>query len=83
MHHRYLDLVVGNRSIPVLEELNERATSILKVQKAVNEMKSSKAPGLDRIPVECVKKVCMTVLECSVRLLKAFHNMGPISKVLI
>ena len=48
--------VVGNWRKPVLGDLNERAISLEEVGKAVNEMKSGKAPGLDRFPVECLKK---------------------------
>ena len=50
--------------MPVLGELNERATS-------VNEMISGKAPGLDVFPVECLKKDGMAVLEWLTRLLNA------------
>ena len=37
----------------MLGALNERAISLEEVRKAVNEMKSGKAPGLDGFPVEC------------------------------
>ena len=39
--------VVGNRRMPVLGDLNERALSLEEVGEAVKEMKSGKAPGLD------------------------------------
>ena len=45
--------IVGNWRMAVLEDLNERAISLVKVSEAVNEMKSGKAPGLDGFPVEC------------------------------
>ena len=32
----------------------------------MNEMKSSKAPGLDGFPMECLEKGGMAVLECLV-----------------
>ena len=40
--------VLGNWWMPVLGDLNERAISLEEVREAVNEMKSGKAPGLDR-----------------------------------
>ena len=40
--------VVGNWQMPVLGDLNERAISLEEVGKAVKEMKSGKAPVLDR-----------------------------------
>ena len=49
--------------MPVLRDLNERAISLEEVGKAVNEIKSGKAPGLDGFPVECLKKGGMA---CSV-----------------
>ena len=39
--------IVGDRMVPVLGELNERAKSMQEVRMAVNEMKSGKAIGLD------------------------------------
>ena len=56
--------------MPVLAELNERTISTEEV-KSVNEMKSSKAPGQDEFPVECLSKFGMAVLEWLVRLLNA------------
>ena len=41
----------------VFGDLNERAISLKEVGKALNDMKSGKATGLDRFPVECLKKV--------------------------
>ena len=61
--------VVGNWRMPVLGDLNERAISLEEVRKAVNKMRSGKAPGLDGFPVECVKKGGMAVLEWLVPLL--------------
>ena len=40
--------VLGNWWMPVLGDLNERAISLEEVGEGVNEMKSGKAPGLDR-----------------------------------
>ena len=40
----------------MLGDLNERAISLEEVGEVVNEIKSSKAPGLDGFPVECLKK---------------------------
>ena len=53
--------VSGDSRMPVLGELNERAISIDKVREAVNEMKSSKVPGLNGFPVECLKKGGMVI----------------------
>ena len=55
--------VVGNWRTPVLGNLNERAISLEDMWEAMNEMKSGKAPGLERFPVECLKKGGMAVLE--------------------
>ena len=51
-----VDITGGISSLPPLMSLEE-------VREAVNEMKSGKAPGLDRFPVECLKKGGMAVLE--------------------
>ena len=53
----------------MLGEVNVRVMSIEEVREAVKEKKSGKAPGLDRFPVECLKKRGMAVLEWLVRLL--------------
>ena len=47
----------------MLGDLNERAISLEEVREAVNEMKSGKAPGLDRFPVKCLKNCGMPLLE--------------------
>ena len=70
--------VVGNWRMPVLGDLNERAISLEEVGDAVNEMKTSKAPGLDGFPVECLKKGGMAVLEWLVRLLNLSFDMGVV-----
>ena len=70
--------VVGNWRMPVLGDLNERAISLEEIGEAVNEMKSGKAPGLDRFPVECLKKCGMAVLELLVRLLSLSFDMGVV-----
>ena len=44
----------------------------------MNEMKYSKAPGLDGFPVECLKKGAMAVLEWLVRLLNISFDMGVV-----
>ena len=56
----------------MLGELNERAISI----EEVNEIKSSKAAGLDEFPVECLKKDGMAVLKWLVRLLNVGFEIG-------
>ena len=43
--------VVGKWRMPVFGELNERAIPLEEVGKAVKEMKSGKAPGLDGFPI--------------------------------
>ena len=48
--------VVGNWQMPMLGDLNERAISLEEVWEAVNEMKSGKAPGLDRFLVNFFKE---------------------------
>ena len=55
--------VVGNWRMSVLRYLNERAIYLVEVMKALNEMKSGKAPGLDLFPVECLKKGGTVLLE--------------------
>ena len=47
----------------------------------MNEIKSEKASGLDGIPVECLKKGGMAVLEWLVRLLTASFDMGVVPPV--
>ena len=46
----------------------------------MNEIKSGKAPGVDKFPVECLKKGGMSVLEWLVRLLNVNFNMGVVPK---
>ena len=60
---------VGDRRMSVLGELNGRAISIEEIKEAVM------APGLDRFPVEYLKK-CVAVLERLVRLLNVSFDMG-------
>ena len=48
----------------MLGDLNQREISLVEVRKAVNEMNSGKAPGLDGFPIECLKKGGTSVLEC-------------------
>ena len=54
---------VGNRRRPVLGELNVRAISIDEVRKAVNEIKSGKAPGLNEFPVKRLKKDSIAMIK--------------------
>ena len=70
--------VVSNWQLPVLGDMNEGAILLEKVREGVNEMKSGKAPGLDRFPVECLKKGGMAVLEWLVRLLNLSFDMGVV-----
>ena len=58
--------------------LNFKAISLEEVGEAVKEMKSSKAPGLDGFPVECLKKGGTAVLEWLVRLLNLSFDMGVV-----
>ena len=63
----------------MLGALNERAISLGEVGEAVNEMKSGKAPWLDRFPVEWLKKGGWhAVLEWLVRLLNLSFDMGVV-----
>ena len=59
--------------------MKEKAISLEEVGEAVNKMKSGKAPGLDKFPVECSKKFGMAVLEWLVRLLNLSFDMGVVS----
>ena len=70
--------VVGIWRMPVLGDLNERATSLEEVWEAVNEVKSGEAPGLYEFPVECLKRGGMAVLEWLVRLLNISFDMGVV-----
>ena len=47
--------VVGNWQMPVMGDLNERATSLEEVREAA-KTKSGQAPGLNGFPVQCLKK---------------------------
>ena len=67
---------VGNRWMPLLGDLNERAISLEEVGEAVKEIKSGKAPGRDGFLVECLKKGGMAVLEWLVRLLNGNFDIG-------
>ena len=53
--------LVGNWWMPVLGYLNERSISLEEVGEAVNEIIFGKPLGLDRFPVECLKKGSMAV----------------------
>ena len=68
----------GYWRILVLGELNGRAISIEEVREAVNEMKSGKAPVLDRFIVECLKKGGMAVLKLLFRLFNANFDKGVV-----
>ena len=62
----------------MLGYLIEMAILLEEGRDAVNAMKSDKAPGLDRIPVECLKKGSMAVLEWLVTLLNVSFDMGVV-----
>ena len=64
--------------MPVFGDLNERAISLEEVWEVVNEIKSGKAPGLDRFQVECLKRGSMAVLEWLVGLLNLTFDMGAV-----
>ena len=74
--------VVDNLRMPVLGDLNERAILLEEVGKAVKEIKSCKAPGLDLFPEECLKKGGIAVLEYLVRLLNVSFDARVVLKVL-
>ena len=44
----------------------------------MNEMKSGKAPGLDRFPVVCLKKVWYGYVGMVIRLLNLSFDMGAV-----
>ena len=60
----------------MLGDLNGRTISLVEVREAVNEMKSGKAPGLDGLTIECLKKGGMAVLEWLFILLNVFLIWG-------
>ena len=60
----------------MLGDLNEVTISLEELEQAGNEMKSGKAPTLDGLPVECLKKGGMAVLEWLVRLLNLSFYVG-------
>ena len=70
--------VVFNWRMPALGDLDERAISLEEVREAANEMKSGKAPGMDGIKVECLKKGSFSLLEWLVRLLNLNFVMGVV-----
>ena len=41
--------------MPILGELNEKAVTVKQVQKVLNKMKMTRAPGLDGCSVKCLK----------------------------
>ena len=51
----------------------------MEVGEAVNEIKSGKAPGLDRFSVELLKKSGTAVLKWLVRLLNISVHIGVVS----
>ena len=55
--------VDGNWKMPVFGDLNKRSITVEEVREKVNETKSGEGPGLDRFPVECLKKGGMAVVE--------------------
>ena len=70
--------VLCNWRMPVFGDLNGRAISLEEVEEAVNVMKSGKAQGLDGIPVQCLKKCGISVLEWLVRLLNVSFDIGVV-----
>ena len=65
---READIVaVGGVQVPVMVEENEREITIEEVKRVLNEMKGSKASGMDGMRVEMLKEGGMTVLEWLVR----------------
>ena len=66
----------------MLGELNESAISSVEVRKAVNEMKSGKAPGQDGFPVECLKKGSTAVLEWLVKVESSMARSLPVENLL-
>ena len=65
----------------MLGDLNGRAISLVEVREAVNEMKSSKTPGLDGLSVECLnfkERWYGSVRLLLVRLLHVSFDMGVV-----
>ena len=66
---READIVaVGGVQVPVMGEENEREITIKEVERAMNETKGGKAPGMDGVKVEMLTEGGVTVLEWLVRL---------------
>ena len=54
---READIVaVGGVQVPVMGEENEREITIEELERALNEAKGSKAPGMDGVRVEMLKE---------------------------
>ena len=56
-------MAVGDVQVPVMGEENEREITREEVKRALNEMKGSKAPGMDGVRVEMLKEGGVIVLE--------------------
>ena len=69
--------LAGNWRMMVLGDC-KRAISLEEVGEAVNEVKSGKAPGMDRFLVECLNKGGMAVLEWLVILLNSSFDIGVV-----
>ena len=66
---READIVaVAGVEVPVMGDENEREITREEVERALNEMKEGKAPGVDGEKVEMLKGAGVTVLEWLVRL---------------
>ena len=60
-------MAVGGVQVPVMGEENEREITREEVERALNEMKGGKAPGMDGVRVEILKVWGVTILESLVR----------------
>ena len=61
-------VAVGSVEVPVMGEENERGITREEVERALNETKAGKAPGVDGVRAEMLKEGGVTVLEWLVRL---------------
>ena len=60
-------MTVGGVQVPVMGDEEEREITREEVKRALNEMKGGKAPGMNGVRVEMLKKEGVTVLEWLVR----------------
>ena len=70
----------GEVNVPDIEVggVNERAITLVEIEKAVREMKPGRAPGLDGCAVECLKQGGMALMEWLERVFNLCLNEGVV-----